>query len=294
MARKFGSKFSPGASRPSDAPLAPVSAPVVAKAGARTNLLFVPPILMAFLSFGSGAATLGLYLVAAGLMILAAWLTREGVLAQQVYDGRKVARRPVIPRKILGSLTMGGGLALASYIDTGLGGALATAAIGAGLHFAAFGPDPMKNKGMEGVDTYQADRVARVVEDGEARLKTMERTISRLRDRTLTSRVDLFTAQARRMFRTVEEDPRDLTAARKFIGVYLEGAKEATLKFVDLYGKKQDPEVRGAYETLLDDLQTNFAAKTEVLLADSRTDMDVEIKVLRDRLQREKLIEREY
>jgi len=67
----------------------------------------------------------------------------------------------------------------------------------------------------------------------------------------------------------------------------LNGAKEATIKFADLYARQSKPEDRAQYMALLDDLDGNFAAKTEKLMDDNRTDMDIEIKVLRDRLARE-------
>ena len=89
------------------------------------------------------------------------------------------------------------------------------------------------------------------------------------------------------MIRTVEEDPRDLTGARKFLGVYLMGARDATVKFVDLYRRSNNKAARASYEDLLGDLEKNFAARTEKMLLDDRSDMDIEIKVLRDRLQRE-------
>ena len=81
------------------------------------------------------------------------------------------------------------------------------------------------------------------------------------------------------------DDPRDLTGARKFLGVYLQGAQDATAKFADLYARNGNAD----YEALLDDLELNFAAQTEKMLLDDRTDMDIEIKVLRDRLRREGL-----
>ena len=37
----------------------------------------------------------------------------------------------------------------------------------------------------------------------------------------------------------------------------------------------------------LDDLETNFASRTKSLLTNNRSDLDVEIGVLRERLQRE-------
>jgi len=38
---------------------------------------------------------------------------------------------------------------------------------------------------------------------------------------------------------------------------------------------------------LLDDLEQNFAARTQKLISDDRTDLTIEIDVLRDRLSRE-------
>ena len=49
-------------------------------------------------------------------------------------------------------------------------------------------------------------------------------------DPALETRLDRFTQTARRMFRTVEQDPRDLTASRKFLGVYLTGVNGRELR----------------------------------------------------------------
>jgi len=71
------------------------------------------------------------------------------------------------------------------------------------------------------------------------------------------------------------------------LGVYLMGARDATIKFVDLYARNKDADARQNYAALLDDLEENFASKTQKMLLDDRSDMDIEINVLRDRLQRE-------
>lgn len=284
MAQKFGGKYSPGQGQ---SPAADDDRRVDA-AGARANLLFLPPILLVFTSLGAGPFGLALALIAAADLTLAAWLLREGLRAEAAYNARKVARRPAIPRKMLASLLTGVGVTLAAYTgDSGVIGSIVYGLCALGLHVAAFGIDPMTNKRMEGVDTFQQDRVARVVEEAEAHLNVMRGQIENLRDRKLTNRVTAFQTAARRMIRTVEEDPRDLTGARKYLGVYLMGARDATTKFVDLYRRQQDADARTQYEALLDDLEQNFAAKTEKLLRDDRSDMDIEIKVLRDRLRRE-------
>ena len=106
-------------------------------------------------------------------------------------------------------------------------------------------------------------------------------------DPAMERRVDVFAATARKMFRMVESDPRDLTAARKYLTLYLMGARDATVKFADIYARNRDAAARADYEALLSDLEANFAGQTKALLADDRTDLTIEIEVLRERLQRE-------
>ncbi len=291
MAKKFGGKYSPGNAAQNDASHEEaVHARAIDDATAGTRLLYLPGILLIITSFNNGPVALVTALFAAALLTFAAWFTQEGLRAEAAYNARKVARKPSIPRKMLASCATGVGIALAAYTgDSGMIGSAIYGLAALALHVVAFGIDPMTDKRMEGIDTFQQDRVARVVEQADETLAAMRDHITRLEDRDLTQRVDAFQATARKMARTVQEDPRDLTRARKYLGVYLEGARDATVKFVDLYTRKPDPDARTAYIDLLNDLQDNFAARTEKMMLDDRTDMDIEIKVLRDRLQREGL-----
>jgi len=282
MAKRFGGKYSPDATGGSR------DVPVVAAPGARSNLLFIPAIILVFTSLNEGPQTLVMALIGGAVLTLAAWMLREGLKAEAAYHARKVARRPALPRKMLASALTGIGAAIAAYTgDSGVVGSVLYGVAALGLHVAAFGIDPLADKRMEGIDTRQQDRVARVVDEAQNYLDVMKSQIEGLSDRKLTRRVTEFQAVAQKMIRTVEEDPRDLTGARKFLGVYLMGARDATLKFVDLYARNNDADARQNYEALLDDLEENFASKTEKMLLDDRSDMDIEINVLRDRLQRE-------
>ncbi len=294
MAERFGGKFSPNDKAESKGPTPDAVRQAVAEdrqvdaAGAKANLLFLPAILIAGLSLTSGPVNLALGLIAGAVLTLAAWLLRDGLRAEAAYNARTVARRPALPRKMFASALTGIGIAMAAWTgDNGIIGSVIYGLAAAGLHVAAFGIDPLRDKRMEGIDTFQQDRVARVVVEAEAYLAAMKDHISTLTDRALDLRVTSFQALARKMIRTVEEDPRDLTEARKFLGVYLMGARDATVKFVDLYKRTRDAQARTDYESLLTDLETNFSARTEKLLEGGRSDMDIEIKVLRDRLQRE-------
>lgn len=296
MAQRYGGKFSPGeagrvpktgAGR-SGPGQPPYSGKRRTKAGGRINILFFAPIPLALRAFQQEPTGLAINLVAFGILMLAAWLTREGLIAEEAYDARRVAKRPAIPRKIFASVLTGAGLFVAGLTaNDSLLSPVIFAILGTILHSLAFGIDPLKDKGIEGIDSFQSDRVARAVDEAEKHLKAMSEAIARTNDRALVTRVEGFQRTARAMFRTVEEDPRDLTGARKYLGVYLLGAKDATVKFADLYGRTRDPKARADYEALLDDLEKTFAARTEKMLLDDRSDLDVEIEVLRERLERE-------
>jgi hypothetical protein len=286
MAQRFGGKFSPtgGPSGPTpDNKGFQTKRPT--KAGFRSNLLFFLPIPFLWKAFFGDPITLIMGLITTALMLLGAWLTREGLFAQEAYEARSIARRPALPRKIIGAVLIGLGLGCGALMS-GQSGliAIALATLGAFLHLGAFGFDPLSNKGVEGLDDFQTDRVAKAVDTGEAHLKAMKDAILRARDRQLEGRVDHFADTARALFRTVENDPRDLTAARKYLGIYLQGAREATVKFVDLYAHNRDAKMRADYDALLTDLETNFASRTTALLSDNHTDLNVEIEVLRERL----------
>ncbi|ABV94524.1 hypothetical protein Dshi_2791 [Dinoroseobacter shibae DFL 12 = DSM 16493] len=288
MSQRFGGKYSPGGSGDQTPPVAPVAHARRSRVGARVNALFFLPLPLGFTAFGKPAAEMSYSIGGLVLLLGAAWMLREGLLAEEAYDARKVAKRPAIPRKIFAAVMCGVGLAFAG-LSNGVGamGAGLFAALGAGLHLAAFGIDPLRDKGAEGVDAFQTERVARVVDEAEAYLKAMSDAILRSGDRQLEVKVEAFKATAREMCRQVEEDPRDLTAARKYLGVYLMGARDATVKFADLYARNRDASVRADYVALLDDLTANFTARSQAMLLDDRSDLDVEIEVLRDRLARE-------
>lgn len=286
MAQKFSGKYSPHDSKlPKREAFQGAKR---SKVGGRVNLLFIVPLPLIWQSFGNGPQALALNLFALGCLLLAAWMTREGLFAQEAYEARKIARHPAMPRKLFGSVLTGLGLAIAGYAaNSDFIAPSIYAIVGCSLHIMAFGIDPMRNKGIEGVDLFQTDRVARAVSEAEEHLHAMSNAVKRAGDRTLESRVTQFQQTARALFRTVENDPRDLTAARRYLGVYLLGAKDATVKFADIYARTHDTNARSNYEALLDDLEENFAARNQKLLLDDNSDLNIEIDVLRERLQRE-------
>ncbi|MBE1295013.1 MAG: hypothetical protein GJ678_02050 [Rhodobacteraceae bacterium] len=297
MAQRYGGKFSPNGSADQASAVSDIETgeksgsfrnAKVDPVGARANTMFVPGGVLLMMSSNDGATGLALGGIAAALWTGGAFLLREGLRAEAAFAARKVARKPALPRKILASILTGAGAALAAWkAEPGIMIAAIYGLAATGLHLAAFGIDPLQDKGVEGVDDFQQSRVARAVDEAEAYLDAMRDAALRAQDRDLEARVERFQSVAREMFRTIEEDPRDLTGARKYLTVYLQGARDATVKFADIFSRSRDTQARKDYLALLEDLEKNFAARTKKMLLEDRSDLTIEIDVLRERLQRE-------
>jgi hypothetical protein len=298
-AQRYGGRYSP-TPQPSGKPGAPPPVPPFRNRPARqvslrARLMFLLPLPLLFaglgaISRGSAPEMLGELGGFVGLMG-AAWLLNEGLRAEEAFAARAIARPPAIPRKLFAAALTGASVALAAVLGVGqdLFAALAFGVVAAGAQLVAFGLDPMRRKGMEGIDPVASERVARAVDRGEAMLRDTLAAAKRTGDRRLEGRIERLCDQAREVFRTVEEDPRDLARARTFLTVYLLGLRDATVKFADLYGRTRDAQVRAKYEDLLSDLETSFGTHRTMLLEDNRSDLDIEIEVLRERLQQDGL-----
>jgi hypothetical protein len=206
MAERFGGRYSPSGQIATGHDQSPPPRPTRGRGPFRLYPLTPVPFLIRAFSGGTGALLPGL--AGAACLALACWLTLEGQKAEAAYTARKVARRPAFPRKIAGAVLTAAGLYLGAQMAA-IGGlqAMGLAVAGLVLHLLTFGPDPLRDKGMAGVDTFQTDRVARAVDEAEDYLAQMKDAILRANDRALETRVERFATAARGLFRGVEADP---------------------------------------------------------------------------------------
>lgn len=298
MAKRFGGAYSPNGANQVDVKAnvgkgGTGDAPAKIGYGLRRMLLTLPPGLIAIKSFFSGAGGLALYLGAAAILFLALWLLREGLRAEAAYEAREVANRPAIPRKIFAAFLWGAGLGLAILAQGALLPAILVGTIAAVLHLAAFGIDPMRAKGMDRVDARDYQRADRVLTEARAQVSHLRDIAAKIRDRHVEEALTDFAKTAQTMIERLQEDPRDVRSARKFLSVYLESAVNASMGYAALEAKTKDPAEKASYIALLHDLNANFAQKTEKFIENDKADLNVEMEVLKDRLARENLVDRQ-
>ncbi|MEL6477917.1 MAG: 5-bromo-4-chloroindolyl phosphate hydrolysis family protein [Pseudomonadota bacterium] len=286
-AKRFGGQHSPGGA--SKAPMPRGEAKPGFNLRAVSMFLLPTPILLAALTdLGGNTPRAVIALACYAVLMLAAWLLREGLRAEAAYNARQIAKPPAFPRKLCAAILTALGVALAvflgqsgDFLSAGLSGILALIA-----HIMAFGLDPMKAKGVDGPGA--SDLVIEAIDKAEARVVEVTRLAGTLRDRELSTRVGGLMDRVREMLRLVEEDPRDLSRARRYFTVYLKGAEDATRKYVENHARLDDPKLRTDYLAMISELEESFARGRDMLLSDDRTDLEVEIEVLRERLGQER------
>lgn len=230
------------------------------------------------------AAIIGMF-----ALLLAGEITKAGIEAEAAYNSRAIARAPAFPRKIIGAAITGVALSLISYVsmDAGLPGSLAIGLVGLIGMLLAFGTDPLKAKGISGENQYEATRAADAIERAQNYLDEIRNLSKGLPDRKSRLEVESLAMSAEEMFRALEKDPADYRNSRRYLGVYLQGARDATQQFLDLPKNQQTAEAEDKYLALIRELDEGFQQKRDTIMQDNRNALNVEIDVLRDRLASE-------
>lgn len=256
-------------------------------------LLPLPVLIAAVVSLAHGSLD-GLLgnAVGYGLFLAGALLLRRGLLTEAEYGRRRVARAPW-PLKTLG----GGVIALATGVTAWFGaGQHPAIAVAFGLAallgcYLSYGFDPRVAKRFtdrDGVDV--TDRVLEALTQAEASIAAIEQSTRNIRNAELNSRLRRIVAQARQILTMLEEDPRDLRRARKFLNVYLDGAKQVTEGYAKTHARVAAPELEDNFRRVLATIEDVFQEQQQKLLETDVTDLDVQIEVLTTQLKREGVI----
>ena len=194
--------------------------------------------------------------------------------------------------------TLGGGvIALATGVTAYLGANQSLVmAIAFGLAallgcYLNYGFDPMAAKRFtdrDGVDI--TDRVLEALTQAERSIAAIEQSTRDIRNAELNSRLRRIVGLARQILKLLEEDPRDLRRARKFLNVYLDGAQQVTEGYAKTHARATAPELEDNFRRVLATIEEVFAEQQQKLLETDVSDLDVQIEVLTTQLKREGVV----
>lgn len=222
------------------------------------------------------------------LLIAASWLTRRGIEQQREHERRALAAHPRPLKKSALALTALAALLISWGLDGyGLLMGLVFAAFAALGYFLFYGLDPSGEKISERLGGYTTAELVEIIREAEAKIIDIERQRLKLGEGELNERLGRITEVARDVLRTLEQKPRELRRARRFLNVYLDGAQRVVGDYARVHDKADADFLDQNFRDVLATIEDTFRAQREKLLADDVLDLDIQIEVLKKQLEEE-------
>jgi 5-bromo-4-chloroindolyl phosphate hydrolysis protein len=268
------------------------TAPISLKA-ALMFILPLPVLIAAVISMANGMLVPMVGNAIAYLLFFAgAWLLWRGLVAEAGYERRLIAKTPR-PLKTFGSALIGLGTGLTAWLGVGHHAGIA---VGFGLVallgcLLFYGRDPRTAKRVtstSGLDT--TDQVLAALAQAERSIAEIEQSSRDIRQTELRGRLERIARLAREILTLLEEDPRDLRRARKFLNVYLDGVQRVVGGYAKTHRRAASPDLDVNFRRVLENIEEVFQEQRQKLLETDIMDLDVQIEVLTNQLKREGLI----
>lgn len=260
---------------------------------AKSTLMFIltlPILIAAVIAMARGLLTpmVG-NAIGYALLLAGAWLLLRGLVAEAAYERRLIARTPW-PLKALGSGLVGVGTGVTAWLGVGhhpgIGIAFGLVALLGCLLF--YGRDPRTAKRVTsptGLDT--TDQVLSALEQAERSIVAIEQSSADIHQPELHRRLVRIARLARDILTLLEEDPRDLRRARKFLNVYLDGVQRVVAGYAKTHKRATSPDLDASFRRVLASIEGVFQEQHQKLLETDIMDLDVQIEVLTSQLKRE-------
>ncbi|WP_295581099.1 5-bromo-4-chloroindolyl phosphate hydrolysis family protein [uncultured Lamprocystis sp.] len=218
-----------------------------------------------------------------GLFLGGALLVRRGV---RFPGGAAGVRRPF---KLLGSVLIGLATGVTAWLGVGHHPAIAVAfALVALLGcYLTYGFDwyPGRSNGR-GLSKQAGAALAQA----QQTLIAIEQAGRDIRQPDLGARLRRIIGLARAILSRLEDDPRDLRRARKFLNVYLDGVQHVVAGYAKTHQHISTPELDERFLRALITVEAVFREQQQALLASDLDQLDVQLEVLTQQLQREGII----
>ena len=230
--------------------------------------------------------------VALVVMLYAATLASKGLAKEAEYHHRKVATPPRFPLKTAAASLIALATTTVAYfsVDYSLGIAVCFG-IGAFVGFyLLYGLDPREEKAAKIAHGLTTEDVVRAMDEGRKAIAGIEDANARIHNPELSHRLERITGLAYKILTAIEEEPRDLRRARKFLTVYLDGAKRVTEGYARLHGNGQVGELEDNFRRVLITIERVFNEQYTRLQESNALDLDVQIEVLKTQLEQEGVI----
>ena len=228
-----------------------------------------------------------LNVTAFGLFYTTAKLNTLGLANEFKYHQEQLTKAPKRPYKTFSAILLGistfftatiaGGEALLTGLFLSL-----TSSVG---YYLYYGLDPRLDK-LENIGDVSAELVLKTISEAKSKLAKIERHIDEIsNDNLLQKKLSLAVEKAEYIIQTIQEDPKDIRVARKFLVVYIDGLENVTNAYTSMDEADIKKETKEKLHQLLEDVERRFDKELIRLKKNNEFDLDVNIDVLQQQIK---------
>lgn len=224
--------------------------------------------------------------MAFALFFVTAKVSSMGFAQEAEYVNSTLTKAPKIPYKTVAAVLLGGSTFFTAWIPGGKPfiTALFLGSIATLGYYMFYGLDPKKDK-LENLGDVSADFVLESINEAKAKLTNIEGHMSEIKDKLLFDKLTIAVDKSKDILETIQNDPKDIRVARKFLIVYIDGIAKVTDSYVSMDEEDINSETKERLYSLMTDLDSRFDKELDRLKSNNKFDLDVHIDVLKEQIK---------
>ncbi len=224
-------------------------------------------------------------IIAFGLFFATAKLNTIGLNREYEYHTTTLIKAPK-PLKALTAGLLGVSTLFTAWIAGGQDFfiSIALALVAVVGYFLYYGFDPKDDK-LENIGDISAQFVIETLATARGKLAEVEEGMKKINEKELHNKLRIATDKGYEILNNIEEDPKDLRVARKFIIVYIDGIKKVTASYTAMDEKDITAPTKEKLSALLSDVEKRFDKEILRLKENNQFDLDVQIDVLQQQIK---------
>ena len=130
-----------------------------------------------------------------------------------------------------------------------------------------------------------AEFVLETINEAKGKLANIESHMDEIKDKVLFEKLNIAVSKAKNILEIIQNDPKDIRVARKFLIVYIDGIVKVTDSYVSMDEEDINGETKEKLYSLMTDLDSRFDKELDRLKNNNQFDLDVHIDVLKEQIK---------
>ncbi len=215
------------------------------------------------------------------LLFGAAAFTAKGVTQERAYEEAAIAKAPKTPYKTISMLLLGVAVFYLGFVagNKPLLTSLFIGLLSSAGYWMYYGLDPRVDK-LPNMEDINPQFVLDTINEAKAKLLSCQASTDKIGDIKLRRKLNRAIDNAHIIIKTIEEDPKDIRTARKFLMVFLDGIADIAQKYNEVDPKDIDADMKNRLYKLIDDVESRFERELGRLKANNLMDLDISVETL--------------